>query len=53
MAAPLFSLGRLVATAGALTLLTNKCDDSVQLLVCYQAGDWGEVQPEDMRKNEL
>ena len=53
MAAPLFSLGRLVATPGALTLLAGVGENPSGLLARHQVGDWGEVPPDDARENEL
>jgi hypothetical protein len=53
MAAPLFSLGELVATPGALALLAEAGVNPAELLARHQAGDWGEVPPEDARENEL
>jgi hypothetical protein len=47
MAAPLFSLGQLVATLGALALLTDAGENPAELLACHQGGDWGEVVPEE------
>jgi hypothetical protein len=49
----LFPLGRLVATPGALALLTNAGENPASLLDRHQTGDWGEVPPEDARENEL
>ena len=53
MAAPLFSLGELVATPGALALLADAHTNPAELLTRHQGGDWGEVPPEDARENEL
>lgn len=53
MSAVLFPLGRLVATPGALTLLTNAGENPAALLDRHQSGDWGEVPPEDARENKL
>jgi len=53
MAAPLFPLGQLVATPGALALLADGHMNPTELLARHQAGDWGEVPPEDARENEL
>ena len=50
MAAP-FPLGRVVATPGALSLLTSTGTNPVELLSRHQSGDWGEVPPEDAREN--
>ena len=53
MAAPLFPLGQLVATPGALALLADAHANPAELLARHLAGDWGEVPPEDVRENEL
>jgi hypothetical protein len=50
---PLFPLGRIVATPGALALLVATGADPVELLSRHQRGDWGEVCPEDAHENEL
>jgi hypothetical protein len=48
-----FPLGRIVATPGALALLVNASENPAGLLARHQAGDWGEVPPEDAHENEL
>ena len=53
MAAPLFLLGRVVATPGAIQLLVDASADAAQLLGRHACGDWGEVPLEDARENEL
>jgi hypothetical protein len=56
MAGPLFPLGRLVATPGALALLRRSAageDLLPTLLERHRSGDWGEVPVEDARENEL
>ena len=53
MTAPLFPLGRVVATPGALNLLSETGTNPAELLVRHQGGDWGEVPPEDAAENEL
>ena len=53
MSAALFPLGRLVATPGALALLTNAGENPAALLDRHQTGDWGEAPPEDARENDL
>jgi hypothetical protein len=53
MAAPLFSLGQLVATPGALALLADVHTNPAELLIRHQGSDWGQVPPEDARENEI
>ena len=49
--AALLSLGRVVATPGALALLTSTATNPAELLERHVSGDWGEVPPEDAREN--
>jgi hypothetical protein len=49
---PLFNLGRVIATPGAMELLTSVGESSARLLERHASGDWGEVPPEDARENE-
>ncbi len=51
MAMPLFDLGRVVTTPGALALLTTAGEYPADLLDRHVRGDWGEVLPEDAREN--
>ena len=51
MAAPLFSLGRVVATPKALNTLLTAGQDPAELLDRHRSGDWGEVPPEDAKEN--
>ncbi len=55
MVGPLFPLGRLVATPGALVLLRRSAGEDLlpTLLERHQSGDWGEVPAEDARENEF
>jgi hypothetical protein len=50
--APLFDLGRVVATPGAMDLLASAGENPARLLERHASGDWGEVPPEDARENE-
>jgi hypothetical protein len=50
--APLFSLGRVVATPGAIVLMEVARIDPVQLLQRHQSGDWGDLDAEDQREND-
>lgn len=49
----LFSLGRTVATPGALEALAVAKQDSSELLTRHVTGDWGDVPREDAAENEL
>ena len=54
IAGPLFPLGRLVATLGAIDLLRSAGGDLLPaLLERHQSGDWGDVPEEDARENEV
>ena len=50
--APLFDLGQVVATPGAMALLESAGESLARLLERHASGDWGEVPPEDARENE-
>ena len=50
--APLFDLGRVVATPGAMDLLVSAGERPARLLERHAAGDWGKIPPEDARENE-
>lgn len=52
-APPRFPLGQVVATPGALSVLEARGLSAFDLLARHQAGDWGDVPPEDARANEL
>lgn len=49
---PLFDLGRLVATPGALELLKKAQFHPARLLQRHQCGDWGELCPADIAAND-
>jgi hypothetical protein len=48
-----FQLGRIVATPGALGALAEAGESSATFLRRHVTGDWGEVDEEDRRENEL
>ena len=48
-----FSLGRLVATPGALTALSAANQAPFEFLARHQCGDWGDLSPEDKAENDL
>jgi hypothetical protein len=52
MTAPL-SLGRVVATPGALRLLTEADRQPFDYLARHATGDWGELCAFDRRQNEM
>lgn len=47
-----FSLGRLVATPGAIEAFRVADQDVGEYLRRHQAGDWGEVSPGDGKEND-
>lgn len=46
------SLGRVVATPGALRVLSEAEEDPLRLLARHVSGDWGELDAHDRRENE-
>ena len=52
MSAPL-PLGRVVATPGALKLLSEIGEDPFDFLARHASGDWGELCAFDRRQNEI
>ena len=50
---PLFTLGQLVATPGALAALEKAGQQPGDFLARHVSGDWGEVPPEDIQENEF
>ena len=50
---PLFALGRLVATPGALELLTRSAQTPLEFLARHARGDWGECCSEDASENDF
>jgi len=52
-AIPLFPLGRIVATPGALALLEQNNRSPLEFLSRHLQGDWGDLCPEDKAENEL
>jgi hypothetical protein len=49
---PLFRLGKLVATPGALEALAKAGQQPWQLLLRHVQGDWGDLDDEDRRLND-
>ena len=52
-AIPLFPVGRLVATPGALALLEQADKSPFEFLSRHLRGDWGDLCQEDKTENEL
>ena len=52
MMAPL-PLGRVVATPGALKILSEASEDLFSYLARHATGDWGELCAFDRRQNEI
>lgn len=50
---PLFPAGQIVATPGALALLTQANKTPWEFLSRHLRGDWGDLCPEDKAENEL
>jgi hypothetical protein len=50
---PLFSLGHVVATPGALAALEKAGQQPGDFLARHVSGDWGEVTPDDIAQNEF
>ncbi len=48
---PLFPLGRIVATPGALEALHNAGQDARELLARHAGGDWGTLSEDDRNEN--
>lgn len=50
---PLFQLGQVVATPGALQLLEEFGVEPITLLVRHQGGDFGDLDASDLRENSM
>lgn len=50
---PLFALGQIVATPGALTALGKAGQTPLEFLERHVLGDWGELDDEDRKENQL
>jgi hypothetical protein len=53
LARPLFPLGRLLSTSGAMDLMTRTRTTVSSLLRRQSCGDWGIVDESDKRANDL
>jgi hypothetical protein len=49
---PLFPLGRIVATPGALAALDRAQQAPTRFLARHASGDWGELEPADVTENQ-
>lgn len=50
---PLFPLGQVVATPGALSALVEAGQTPLAFLQRHITGDWGDLPAEDIQENEL
>ncbi len=50
---PKFTLGRIVATPGALKAIEEANQNPFEFIQRHQTGDWGELCEEDKRENEF
>jgi hypothetical protein len=50
---PLFDLGQLVATPGALAALEKTEQNAMEFLSRHVRGDWGDLPDEDKAENQL
>ncbi len=50
---PLFDLGQLVATPGALAALEKAGQNPMDFLSRHVTGDWGDLPEEDKAENQL
>jgi len=50
---PKFSLGRIVATPGALEAVQEANQNPFEFIQRHQSGDWGNLCEEDKRENEF
>ena len=50
---PLFTLGRVVATPGALAAIEQSGQQPGDFLTRHVSGDWGEVDAHDIKENEF
>jgi hypothetical protein len=50
---PLFRLGQLVGTPGAIKALQDAEQDPLELLFRHVTGDWGDLDDEDKKENEF
>lgn len=52
IAKPLFELGKIMATSGALNAINESDEDAADFLERHAHGDWGSVFDEDRNEND-
>ena len=50
---PLFPLGQIVATPGAIKTMEEAGQDPTELLMRHASGDWGDLGDEDKQENDF
>jgi hypothetical protein len=50
---PVFTLGHVVATPGALAAIEKSGQQPEKILARHANGDWGELDPDNIKENEL
>jgi hypothetical protein len=50
---PLFPLGKIVATPGAISALDDSRQNPATFLERHQSGDWGDCDEADKQENDL
>ncbi len=50
---PLFALGQIVGTPGAIEALSQAGQEPLELLSRHVTGDWGELDQEDRAENDF
>ncbi len=50
---PLFDLGQLVATPGALAALEKAGQNAMEFLSRHVTGDWGDIPEDDRKENQF
>lgn len=50
---PLFPLGQVVATPGAIAALEQAQQTPIELIRRHVVGDWGDLSEDDKQENEL
>jgi hypothetical protein len=53
MSGPLFPLGQVVATPGAIAVMERTETNPADLLRRHVTGDWGDIHPGDVGLNEM